>query len=399
VTAAKRLQGAVLSFFDEGDEPRTAIGSPPPRRRPSDRSQPTRRAPADERTVLARRAGALAIAIVVLAVIFFGYRAYSASQTTQALKNYDSEVTALLEGEQAQVSQPVFNSLEGAPGTAGQQLVALQNNLQQDAVTARLDADTAAGWSVPGSVAGAQQDLLLVLNMRYEALSKVAAYIEPALQNESLSAIKNIAGAMDMIYASDIVYDVRVVPLIEQALVDDGIQVAGAGAGGVSLGGTQLPPSKPFLPDQSWTIAGYVAGKILGATPTQLGGVLGAGTHGHKIIGVEAGNTELTSTTNINRVPYTKGMNFTVSFENDGSNDEFGVITQVKLSSAQTAPIVSQAATKETLPGQTTQVLVPLTTTPKIGVVLALTATIEPVNGEKDDSNNTLQYYVEFTQS
>ncbi len=349
--------------------------------------------------MLARRAGALAIAIVVLAVIFFGYRAYSASQTTQALKNYDSEVTALLEGEQAQVSQPVFNSLEGAPGTAGQQLVALQNNLQQDAVTARLDADTAAGWSVPGSVAGAQQDLLLVLNMRYEALSKVAAYIEPALQNESLSAIKNIAGAMDMIYASDIVYDVRVVPLIEQALVDDGIQVAGAGAGGVSLGGTQLPPSKPFLPDQSWTIAGYVAGKILGATPTQLGGVLGAGTHGHKIIGVEAGNTELTSTTNINRVPYTKGMNFTVSFENDGSNDEFGVITQVKLSSAQTAPIVSQAATKETLPGQTTQVLVPLTTTPKIGVVLALTATIEPVNGEKDDSNNTLQYYVEFTQS
>lgn len=349
--------------------------------------------------MLARRAGALAIGVVVLAIIFFGYRAYAASQNTQALKNYDSEVTTLLEGEQTQVSQPVFNSLEGAPGTTGQQLIALQNALQQDAVTARLDADTAGGWSVPSAVAGAQQYLLLVLNMRYEALDKIQNYIQPALQSDSLPAIKNIAGGMDMIYASDIVYDVRVVPLIQQALLDDGVQVAGSGVGGVSLGGTQLPPSQPFLPNQSWTIAGYVAGKILGETPTQLGGVLGAGTHGHKILGVEAGNTQLTPGTNINHVPYTKGMNFTVSFENDGTNDEFGVITQVTISSEETSTLTQQGENKETLPGQTTNAIVPLDGTPKIGVPLQLTATVEPVNGETDKGNNTLQFYVEFTQS
>lgn len=355
-----------------------------------------RRAGADERTVLARRVGAVSILVVVVAVLFFGYRAYESSQNTQALKNYDSEVTTLIDNEQTQVSQPVFSSLQGAPGTTGQALVALQNDLESDAVTARMDATTAAGWSVPSAVAGAQQSLLLVLDLRYEALNKIQSYIMPALQIGSLPAIKNTAGAMDMIYASDIVYDVRVLPLIQQALVGDGIQVAGSGG----VGGTLLPPSKPFLPSQSWTIAGYVEGKILGQTTPQLGGTLGAGTHGHKLIGVEAGSTELNSNGNINYVPYTSGMNFTVTLVNDGENAEFGVITKVTLFSASmTKPLVSQAETKETLPNQQVQVPVPLDGTPPLGTPLQLTATVERVAGETDIRNNTISYYIQFQRS
>jgi hypothetical protein len=394
VTVAKSLQGAVLSFFDEGDEPRTAIGSPPPRRRPVGRSQSSRRGPADERTVIARRAGAIAIAVVVLAIVYFGFRAYESSQNTQALKNYVSEVTTLVDFEQQQIADPVFNRLIGAPGTTGQQLQALQAALEQDAVTARQEAQTAAGWSVPSSVAGAQQNLLTVLDMRTEALSKIQNYVTPALKTSSIPAIKDIAGAMDIIYASDILYDVRVVPLIHQALVADGIQVAGGG-----FGGTLLPPTKPFLPDQSWTIAGYVQGKILGETSPELGGTLGAGTHGHKIIGVQVGTTQLTNTSSIQQVPYTPGMTFTVTFDNDGENDEFGVITQVTLYSASTKELIQQAETKETLPGQQATVPVPINGTPVIGTTLLLTATVEPVPGEKEKSNNTLRYYVQFTRS
>jgi hypothetical protein len=355
-----------------------------------------RRAGADERTVLARRAGAISILVVVLAVLFFGYRAYESSQNTQALKNYDSEVTTLIDNEQTQVSQPVFSSLQGAPGTTGQALVALQNDLESDAVTARMDAQTAAGWSVPSALVGAQRNLLLVLDLRYEALTKIQSYITPVLQTASLPAIKNIAGAMDVIYASDIVYDVRVLPLIQQALVGDGIQVAGSGG----IGGTLLPPSKPFLPSQSWTIAGYVEGKILGQTTPQLGGALSAGTHGHKLIGVEAGSTELNSNGNINYVPYTSGMNFTVTLVNDGENAEFGVLTKVTLFSASMSkPLVSQAETKETLPNQQVQVPVPLDGTPPLGTPLQLTATVERVAGETDIRNNTISYYIQFQRS
>ena len=349
--------------------------------------------------MLARRAGAIAIAVVVIAVVVFGLRAYLASQNTQALKNYDGEVTSLLEGEETQVAQPFFSSLNGAAGTSGQQLVALQGDLEQDAVTARLDAQTAAGWSVPSAVGAAQQDLLLVLDMRYEALDKIQNYIDSALQSSSLSAIKNITGAMGMLYASDILYDVRVQPLIEQALSDDGIQLAGTGAGGVRLGGTAPPPAEPFLANQSWTVAGYVQGKLIGSTSPALGGSLGAGTHGHKILGVEAGTTVLNPGNNINNVPYTKGMNFTVTFENDGDNAEFAVITQVTITSASTKTLQSTATTRETLPGDQYPVTVPLNGTPPLGTTLLLTATVEPVAGEKDKANNTLTYYVDFTGS
>jgi len=342
--------------------------------------------------VLARRAGALGIAVVAIAIVYFGLTAYLASQNTQALKNYNSEVATLLAGEQTQVAQPFFTQLEGAPGTAGQQLQVLESTIFQYYVSAKLDAQTAAAWTVPGAVAGAQQDLLLVLDLRAEAILKVSQQIGGALTGGSLKALRNIAGAMNMLGASDVLYAVRVKPLIEQALSNDGIQVAG----GVSIGGEQVPASQ-FLPDQSWTLAGYVAGKILGSTPPQLGGSLGAGTHGHQIVSVMAGSTVLTpGSTTINTVPYSKNLQYTVTFSNDGENDEFGVITKLSLSSASTAPQSTQTATRETLPGQQVTATLAFPTTPVKGQTLQLTATVEPVTGENDTSNNQLSFLVVF---
>ena len=240
-----------MSFFEEGDEPRTTIATA---RRPGRRArgQPPRR-PLDERTVLARRAGAIAALVVVVVVVVFGLRAYLTSQQTQALKNYNADVTTLLQNEQQQVAQQFFGTLNNIAGTSGQALTADQSNLYQDAVTARIDAQTAAGWSVPGSCADAQRDLLIVLDMRYEAIDKVQAAIVQAINGPGGNAqIQDIAGDMGMLYASDILYKVRVAPLIEQALTSAGIQV-----------GTGAVYSAPFLPDQSWTTAGYAAGKIL----------------------------------------------------------------------------------------------------------------------------------------
>jgi len=387
-----------LSFFEEGDEPRTAIESPPPTRRASRRSSGGRRPPADERTVLARRAGAIAIAVVVLAILFFGIRAYLASANTQALKNYNANVTTLISGEQTGVEQPFFASLNGAPGTTGLALTALQSAIYQDYVTANQDAQTAASWSVPSALAGAQRDLLLVLDLRAEAIDKVSQQIESVLDTGSTVAIKNIAGAMNMINASDVIYGVRVQPLIQQALVSDGVQVAGIGAGGVSLGGVEVIPSA-FLPNPSWIVAGYVQGKLVGSTSPTLGGSIGAGTHGHKILGVMAGDTQLVAGAQGNSVPYTNGLAYTVQFENDGENDEFGVITKLQISSASTSTLTAEFETPKTVPGQTYDPTLTFTSAPPLNTTLRLTATVEPVIGEKDTTNNTLSFYVTFTGS
>lgn len=384
----------MLSFFDEGDEPRTAIGSPPPRPGPSSRSRPGRRARADERTVLARRAGALGVAVVVVAIVYFVINAYLASQNTQALKDYNSEVTTLVQGEQTTVEQPFFASLEGAPGTGGGPLMTLEDDLYQDYVSAKMDAQTAAAWSVPSGMAGAQQDLLLVLDLRAEALLKVWQQIGGALQGGSFTALRNIAGAMQMIAASDTVYAVRVQPLIQEGLSNDGIAVASS----ANLGGEVVPGSQ-FLPNQSWTLAGYVAGKILGATPPQLGGSLGAGSHGHAIVSVMAGSTALNPYTgsNINPVPYTNNLQYVVTFTNDGENDEFGVITKLTLSSASTQTQVAETTTRETKPGQQVMATLGFSTAPPPNTTLQLTAEVVPVTGESDTTNNKLTFLIEFT--
>jgi len=339
--------------------------------------------------VLARRAGAIGIAVVVIAILIFGYKAYRASQNTQALKNYNSEVSTLVEGEQTGVAQPLFNTLAGAAGTAGQQLTTLAGTIYQDYDTAKLDAQTAAGWSVPSAVAGAQADLLLVLDLRAEAIYKVWQQIAAALGSNSLSAIRTIAGAMDMINASDVLYAVRVQPLIQEALVNDGIQV--------NFGGETVPSSQ-FLPNQSWTLAGYVAGKITGSTPTQLGGTLGAGAHGHQIVSVLAGATVLTNS-GINPITYSKNLQYTVNFTNDGQNDEFGVITRLTLTSASTQPLTATSTTRETMPGQQVMATLAFQSPPALGTTLLLTATVVPVQGETDTSNNTLKFLVDFSKS
>jgi len=114
-----------------------------------------------------------------------------------------------------------------------------------------MDAQTAAGWSVPGSCADAQRDLLIVLDLRYEAIDKVQAAIVQAINGPGGNAqIQDIAGDMGMIYASDILYKVRAAPLIEQALTNAGIQI-----------GTGAVYGAAFLPDQSWTTAGTWQGR------------------------------------------------------------------------------------------------------------------------------------------
>ena len=233
-----------------------------------------------------------------------------------------------------------------------------------------------------------------MLDLRAEAILKVSQQITGALQGGSLTNLRNIAGAMNMISASDVIYAVRVKPLIQQALSNDGIQVAG----GTSIGGEEVPSSQ-FLPNQSWTLAGYVAGQILGATPPALGGSLGAGTHGHSIVSVMAGSTLLTpGSTNINTVPYTKNLQYTVTFTNDGQNDEFGVITKLTLSSASTATQTTETSTRETTPGEQITATLGFPTAPPLNQTLQLTATILPVQGEADKSNNELQFLVDFTK-
>lgn len=383
-----------MSFFEEGDEPSATIGSPPPRRRHSRPPRPGG-APPDERTVLARRSGAIAISVVVIIIVILGVKAYLASQATQALENYNTNVNTLV-GEQAQlVQEPFFSSLNGASGETGTALQTFEQTLASDSILAKQEAETAASWTVPGSMVGAQTYLLETLDFRWQALDDISQEIGPALSTGgSLGALQQIAGAMEMLNASDVIYAERVRPLIAQELQAGGVAVAGSGPAGLQTSGQEVDPSQ-FLPNESWMITTYVATKLLGYLPTSLGGNAGGGTNGHELLSVSVGGTQLTGQP-VNQISYTPGIVFALNFENDGTNIEHDVITKVTLSSAGVAAFSAEQTTATTQPG--TPYTADITFAQKIptGTPLNLVATVEPIPGVTNTGNNTLKFVVEF---
>ena len=208
-----------MSFFDEGDDPRTAIRSPQPQpRRPPDRA---RRSSADDRTLLLRRAAAAGIVLVVLIALVLGIKALLNHQAVQGLKDYNNKVAGLVdgpEGEQALVRTPFFQAIAGAFNSANPSQVAI--TIQGEVHQEQLFYQQAQGWSVPSQMVGAQRQFVQTLGLRYEALQAIAGEMTSALGSTNAStsdqgtAINEIAGNMQLLLASDVIYAERVAPLI-----------------------------------------------------------------------------------------------------------------------------------------------------------------------------------------
>src|SRR5579859_210164 len=94
--APSHPQGASsLSFFDEADEPRTAVRRPasrsaPPRRRAGAGGGGRPRPPYDSETVRTRRFIALVVIIVLLVLTAVGVHACQVNQRNGALEDYNS---------------------------------------------------------------------------------------------------------------------------------------------------------------------------------------------------------------------------------------------------------------------------------------------------------------------
>jgi hypothetical protein len=382
-----------LSFFDEGDEPRTQVrASRPPARRPPARGGRQR---TDDRTLLVRRGAAAAIILIVLIGIVLAVRAVLNHQAIAGLKSYESNVTQLVEGEQQAVRLQFFHELDNDLGSSntGEVATALQQYISQE----QSYYHEAQGWSVPAQMVGGQRWFVEELGLRYEALEGIEAEITTALvpSQYQARAIKLIAGDMYKLGASDIMYSDRAQPLINEALAKAGV------AGTV--------PKSPFLPDITWIVPQTLAQRMLGYVPTSLGGSKPpAGTLvGHHLVGVSVQSSSGALTplvSGINKLPYTTaGITFVLTLENAGDLAEHGVITKVYFTKAgvNTGCLTKTNAIETTDPGTTyhSPILFAPTCSTFTGLlnqVLSMTAEVVPVIGETDKSNNFQSYDVEF---
>ena len=323
---------------------------------------------------------ALLIVVILVAV---GVHSCQVSQRNSALRNYSDSVASIIRASN-QTGQQFFNVLSSGQGASN------GPNLQSQVDEARLSAENqlnrAAGLDVPDEAKGAQQDLLLALQMRRDGIAQIAQQVQPALQQSTATdAVSQIAADMAKFYGSDVVYKNYSLPAIVGALHTAGIAVGGTSGEPVEGG--------QFLPDLQWLTPSFVATQLHTTfTPTgNKSGKVAPGTHGHSLDSVSVGGTTLQSGST-NTIPASPAPTFTLTFTNSGSNNETNVVCKVTVSNSSAS---GSTTVPQTQAGQQTTCQVPLSSSPKAGSS-SVTATVEPVPGEKNSSNNTQTFPVTF---
>jgi hypothetical protein len=368
-----------VSFFDdEPDEP-TRVTRPTRPRRTSGAG----RTPPSDPDIARRRLIAAGILAILAIIIIFAVRSCASTRHQNALKDYNRDVTTIVESSDGQVSRQLFDVLSNG-GNPNDVQVAVNQVRQQADENAR----RAKQLDAPGDMDAAQRNLELVMNLRDEGVRGIADNLPKALTSgrAAVSAMQKVVGQMQAFLASDVVYSQRVAPLIRNALDDADIH------------GTRVAAST-FLPSLGWLDYTKAAERInadAGGAGSTATGEPKPGTHGHGLVSVSAGGVTLQPGDTPNRVPVSAGLAFDVTFQNQGENDESNVKVTVKIA-GQSKTIDQSKTIRETKAGQTASVTVQVADTPPKGSVAKVTVTVGKVPGEQTLDNNTQTYSVLFT--
>ncbi len=365
-----------MSFFDDVDEPPAATRTSPRRRRPSGGG---RRPPSEQQAIQIRRAVLIGVVVVVLILIVLGIHSCQISARNSSLKNYNNSVGSLIK-QSNDTGQHLFQLLGGA---ASSNISGLTNSINEARVSADSQLSQAKSLSVPDEMKAAQTDVLLALTMRRDGIANIASNIQRALgTSSSADAVKTIAAEMARLYASDAVYKDYATHEIFTALHSAGIGVGGTNG--------QTIESGQFVPDIEWLSPDFVATRLHVRLPGS-NKKPAPGLHGHSLDSVTvAGNTLQTGSTNT--ITASPAPTFTLHFTNGGQNTETNVVCKVTVSGSSDT---GQTIVPQTTAGQSTTCDVKLGSAPTAGSA-QVTATIEPVPGEKNTKNNSLTFPVTF---
>ena len=371
-----------MAFFDEADEPRTR-GARPGR----GGGAPPRGGGPDPDAVRNRRIVALVIAVLLFIILAVGVNACVDSRAENRLRDYNRDVATVIAQSDRDVGAPFFDLL----GQGGADAVELESQINQLRVTAERQVDQAEDFDVPDELKTAHRNLLLTLDMRASALGKIAGEVRTtqAEGDEAGEAVTQIAAQMQQFLASDVVYDARVIPFIQQALVDKEIV-------------NQQQQDSQFLPNLGWLDAGTV-GDRLGAEGG--GGAAAAGDedvapglHGHGLVSTSVGDVTLQpGETTANRIPAGSDLAFNVELANHGENEESDVTVQVRIR-GDGDPITARRRVEATEPGSNAEVSIPLADAPPIGTPVTIEVSVERVPGEEKVDNNRQTYTAIFTR-
>lgn len=328
---------------------------------------------------MVRRAVAAGGFLIILIIIVLLVNSCQNNARKSALKDYNNSVASLIQ-QSDQTGKSLFQLLSSG---ASSNVSNLQNSIDEARVNADTQLSKAKNLDVPDEMKDAQRNLLLALQMRRDAIANIATEIQPALgTSTSKDAVNAIAAQMARAYASDVVYKDYTTPLIAKALHSAGIAVGGANGETIESG--------QFVTDLGWLTPTFVATKLGAKLPTSSAKPT-PGLHGHTLDSVSVAGTTL-STGSTNTVTASPAPTFSLHFTNGGQHNETNVVCKVAVSGTS---VSGQTVVPTTTAGQSTSCDVKLKSVPPTGSQ-TVTATIAPVPGEKNTSNNTQSFPVSF---
>ena len=373
-----------MAFFDEGDEPPTRAQRP---RRPS--GSGTRGGGGvgtDAQAIRQRRLIALGLGLALFIVLAIGVNACLNNAADNQLAGYNRDVGTVIAQSDRDVSQPLFDTL----GQGGQSPVELESAVNQLRSVADKQVEQAEGFDVPDELETAQRNLLLTLDMRASGVSKIAGQIRTALAEgeQAGQAVDQIAAQMQQFLSSDVIYDTRVIPFIDEALRERDVN-------------GDIQDSK-FLPDLSWLQPATVAEQLdapAGGSTTGGGDESAApGLHGHGLVSTAVGDTTLQPGETANRIPAGSDIAFTVTFANQGENEERNVNVSVRIRGGGSKTITARRRVPSTQPGANAEATIPLTDAPPIGSPVTIDVSVARVPGEEKVDNNQAEYQALFAE-
>jgi hypothetical protein len=365
-----------LSFFEEDDEPRTRVR---PRRPASSRA-----ASPDRQTLLIRQIVLFGGVIIVVIILFLLVRGCRNSAAENAMKDYNRAVGSLVSDSDTQVGKPFFDVLRN-PGSGD-----LRNQVAGFKAQADQQYQQAKRISTPGEMTAAQRSFLIAMEMRRDGLQSIADRISTALSSDAEAAdkaITEIAGAMEMFLASDVVYTTRTERFIQEQLDD------------AEIGGQRIQRTE-FLPGVQWldpnTVADALGQQLSAEGAEGAGGREPApGLHGTGIDSVQVG--DLTLQDGPNRIPYGPDTEFTVNFTNQGENDEVDIDVVLKIEGGD-KPIRVTDNVASVAAGESAAATLALEKAPPLDTPVTITVEVKAVPGEEKTDNNKVEYEAAFLQ-
>ena len=318
---------------------------------------------------MVRRRVAVGIGVVLLIVIILIINGCLNSEKEQALKNYNRSVGQIAHESDENVSRPLFSALTGAGAKSA---LNVEVQIDQLRIQAQTLATRAKDLSVPAEMAAAQRAVLLALDLRAEALTKIAALVPTALGGQGKQALTQIAGDMEIFLASDVLYSQRVAPLIQQALSAAGIHRLGTA-------------SSRSLPNLGWLEPSTAEARISGKSSSAPSAPV-TGNHGSALKEVSVGTNKLEGEPTLNHIKGGSNPTLTAIVENSGEAEEHNVKVDVTVTAGGKQFKASHVIEK-TEPGKTVSVDIPVAGVP-LGVAAKVELFAEGVPGENDLENN-----------